>query len=215
MAIAIGNKSNDLRTLSGTSSFSFAHTQDTGTDRHLLVMIAYPSANTLTGVTYNSVAMTLVDSQTTSTTSDDWSIWELSNPTTGTNNVTLTFSAGVFDPVSSEAISFTGCSGAGVTGFTDTGGPPRSTSLTIAANSVIVCAGIAGAAGTAVTIAGSSRTIDWNNNIFNYHFGGVSALGLSAGATTCEVNSSASCAVLAVELQEAGGATPRRIFTVC
>jgi hypothetical protein len=199
MAIATGNKSNDLRTLSGTSSFSFAHTQDTGADRHLLVVIAYPSANTLTGVTYNSVAMTLVDSQTTSTTSDDWSIWELSNPTTGTNNVTLTFSAGVF----------------GVTGFTDTGGPPRSTSLTIAANSVIVCAGIAGAAGTAVTIAGSSRTIDWNNNIFNYHWGGVSATGLSAGATTCEVNSSASCAVFAVELQEAGGATPRRIFTVC
>jgi len=217
MALAIGNKTNSLKSGSGQSSDTVGHTQDTGANGYLMVMLAVSnSTSNPTGVTYNGVPMTQLSRFTTSVTTDDWSIWGLAAPATGANNLVVTYALPLYNPISIEIISFTGCGGAGVTGYTDTSGPPASVNLTVLANSVIVASGIAGSATSAsITINGSSRTIDWTNNIYNWCFGGVSALGLPAGSITCTASSTAQIAVHAVELKEFGAApASRRIFNV-
>ncbi len=214
MSLAIGNKTNNLTAGTGQTQITFSHNQDVGADGHLILMIAHPTANVLTGVKYNGTSMSLLSSFTTTSTGDYWSIWELDDPDTGSNNVELTFSAACWNPTSSQAVSFTGCSGTGAYGYTDTGGPPQTKAITVAENSVIMAGGISGAIGTDVTIDGSSRTIDYNNYIYNYHWGGVSALGLSAGSVTSSVDSSAGAAIHVVELQEASAPASRRVFLI-
>lgn len=214
MALVIGNKTNELTSNSGASSNTFSHTQDTGADGHLFIMCAIPSQYAVTGITYDGSAMTLVSSFITTTTSVYWTIWELDAPSTGANNVVASFGENIYAPVSYEAISFTGCSGAGVSGYTDTTSSPATTNLTISENSAIICTGLSGSnSGAGITIGGSSRTIDWSNNVYNWVFGGVSATGLSAGSTACSASANATIAVHAVEVKETVS-TARRIFLV-
>lgn len=142
----------------------------------------------------------------------------MASPSTGANNVVVSWSSGPFNPVNIEAISFTGSGGFGNSGFSDTSGPPNTTATcTVSANSVIVGQAAAGTVGTNVTIDSSSRTIDFNNNCNNFIFGGVSALGLTAGSKTSSFNASAQVAVQLIEIKEqtgGGGATSRNTQAV-
>jgi hypothetical protein len=210
MALTIGNKTNDLwSTPAGGTSRSFSHTQNTGGNGYLIVITATDSSTTgILTVTYGGQSMTNVDTRTTTVTNTKLQTWRLANPPTGVNNVVLTCDP-MFNRVGTEAISFTDCGGTGLFSFADVAGPPQSTNITISTNSVIIGIGTAGTAGTAVTIDGSSRTIDWNILLNNYFFGGLSANGLSAGSKTVQTNSSASCSAYAIEITESifGGPT--------
>jgi len=207
MALAIGTKTNNLTNAGAGLTVTFAHTQNTGADGYLFVVTGITSgADGITGVTYNGVSMTLVDTRLTTSTSISIKTWRLAAPATGANNVVVTFSSGPYNPLSTEAISFTGSAGEGNFGFADTAATPNANaSVTVSANSVIVGVGVAGTAGTNVTLDGSSRTIDWNNNANNYIFGGVSALGLTAGSKTSSLNALANAAVVLIEVKESGG----------
>lgn len=202
MALTVGNKTNDLNNPGAATTRTFSHTHNAGSDGYLFIVTGHSSAAfSITGITYNSVSMTNIDSRTTTSTGMVIKTWRLASPATGANNVVITFSTGPFNPISTECISFTGSSGEGNIGFTDTGGPPNTTSIGVSQNSVIIGVGIAGTAGTDVTIDGSSRTIDWNNNANNFVFGGTSA-SLSSGSRTTSVNSSATVAAYAIEVKE-------------
>ncbi len=213
MALAIGNKTNSTSNPGAATSVTFAHTQAAGSDGYLLVLTGISSTAAPTGVSYNGVAMTALDTRTSASTSMQMKAWGLASPATGANNVVVSWSTGPYNPVNIEAISFTGSGGFGNAGFSDTSGPPNTTATcAVSANSVIVGQAAAGTAGTNVTIDGSSRTIDFNNNCNNYIFGGVSALGLTAGTKTSSFNASAQVAVQLIEIKEAtggGGATSR------
>ena len=104
MAIAFDAVTKNSTIDTGTS-YSFSHTC-TGSNRLLVVSVNGNGTDTITGITYNSVAMTLVDKQATPT--DRWNYtFYLLNPDTGAHNVTVT-SSGAFTGSAATAHSYTG-----------------------------------------------------------------------------------------------------------
>lgn len=93
-------------TMSNTSSFS--HTC-TGTDRLLVVQIRTQisgGGDCVTGVTYNSVAMTRINTIRSETNNERGYLYQLVAPATGANTVTITTSGG--PSVVAGATSYTG-----------------------------------------------------------------------------------------------------------
>jgi len=205
MALTVGTKTNSTIAGGGATNMSFSHIQDVGSNPLLTVNIGHSIASpNVSGVSYNGTPMTRKYLHPTATTEINVEAWELANPDTGSNTVLVDFSGAQFNPVSTEAISFVGAEPTiGNELFIDTVGPPASGNITVSQNSMVVAVGVAGTVGTDITIDGSSRTIDWNDNINNYYFGGVSNSGLSAGSIDVSANSSASVALFAYEVKEA------------
>lgn len=89
------------------SSLTWSHTCS-GTNRLLVVGVTINdgTSESVTGVTYNGVAMTSAGSVALSANGDEVSLWYLVNPASGANNVVATFSA-TMDVVIGESISFT------------------------------------------------------------------------------------------------------------
>lgn len=104
MAIAYDDDSGGVA--GSASSLTFSHTC-TGSDLLLLVGVSLYNLNgaTISSVTYNSVAMTLVDTAVNS--SRRASLYRLVAPSTGANDVVITLSASEFDIVGGS-MSFTG-----------------------------------------------------------------------------------------------------------
>lgn len=91
-SIALDNF-DDTAAQSSPSSFTEAFTVS-GTNRLLLVTVSrFPSANTISSLTYNGDALTKLDTQIDA---DDQAveIWYLVNPDTGTNNIVGNLTAG-------------------------------------------------------------------------------------------------------------------------
>lgn len=215
MALTVGNKTNDnWATPAGGTSRSISHTHNAGARGYLFVITCHSNqvGQDITGITYNGVALTQIDTRLTSVSTMRWRTWRLANPSSGTNNLVISCEP-LYSPLSTEIISFTDCGGEGNIGFTDTQAGPTTVDISITNNSYIIGAGVAGTTGTNVTIDGSSRTIDWNNNVNNWHFGGVSAQ-LAFGTRTTSVNASASVAVLAVEVKESLGAATNTAIAI-
>lgn len=99
------------------SSHTFSHTC-TGSD--LILFVTATGANgDVTGITYNSVAMTKINSTVTDSAVLFTSLWYLVNPSTGANNVVIT---------TSTATGVVGSS-ASYTGVNQTGQPDASTTV--------------------------------------------------------------------------------------
>ena len=91
----------------GAGPFTWSHTC-AGSDRVLLVGISYyDSGDTVSAITYNSVAMTVVPSSTVSNGQYTVSFYRLIAPATGSNTVSITFTGNVFD-FKAGSVSFTG-----------------------------------------------------------------------------------------------------------
>lgn len=88
------------------TSLSWSHTVS-GTNRLLVVgPSGYDTSDTVTGVTYNSVAMTVVPSSSTSTGNHTVSQYGLIAPATGTNTVLVSVTGQMTD-IGAGAVSFT------------------------------------------------------------------------------------------------------------
>lgn len=88
------------------STYSWSHTC-TGSNRFLAVDVALLSAGqTVTGITYNGVALSLIGAKTTVTSFGRVECWGLANPSSGSNTIAVTFSGSIAS--SSEAVSYTG-----------------------------------------------------------------------------------------------------------
>lgn len=92
---------------SGVGPFTWAHTC-AGADRMLMVSVSHynPSA-TVTGITYNSIALTVVPSANVSNGDYHTTLWGLIAPATGSNTVSVSVSGNVYD-IGVAAISLTG-----------------------------------------------------------------------------------------------------------
>lgn len=89
-----------------SASYSWSHTC-TGTDRGLAVDVSLLSVpgTTVTGITYNGVALIKVGAQYTASAIGGVECWFLANPASGPNTIAVTLSASVIS--SSEAVSYT------------------------------------------------------------------------------------------------------------
>jgi len=168
----------------GGSPHSYSHTC-TGTDRILYVHIfLVGGARTISAISYNSVAMTLVDSRINAGADSTAFLYRLVNPDSGSNTVSITFSAtfGV-----SVATSYTGAKQSGGVFVSGTGIGNPTVTIDITPNSadnwiVMAC----GADDQAPTAANSSFLRQVGANVAITAFdtnGGVSAL-TTMGATS-------------------------------
>lgn len=118
MAIAFDAETGAF-TNSSSGTLTFSHTC-TGSNLALYVAVCTSGATTVTGITYNGVAMTLVDSYaaTGQGAVTDNCLYMLTGPATGSNNVVVTASASG-SLIYAQSSSYTGAA--------QTGQPPHQT----------------------------------------------------------------------------------------
>lgn len=110
MAIAFDNSNTSNSTSSATLTYSL--TVGTGANRFLIVGFSFNKLvlPSITGVTYNGVAMTASANNPKNPTGDVTvavALFYLANPASGANNVVITL-GGTADGISSQAASYTG-----------------------------------------------------------------------------------------------------------
>jgi hypothetical protein len=95
---------------SATSPYSWTHICGAGaTDLYVFVTDPQGTTNHITGVTYNSVAMTFLKYQVGGTAAaGGCTLWYLKNPATGSNSVQVTWTAPGTNKSTAGSISFTG-----------------------------------------------------------------------------------------------------------
>ena len=203
MALTIGNTTNSITT-PVISTVTFSHNNGGVHNNYLFLLVCTDLSATYSGVTYNGVSMTQIDTRTTTSTVERWAIYRLASPATGANNIVVTFGAAPFNPVSVFVVSMSECSGEGNIVFDDTAVSPNSTSITVSANSIILGAAVGGSnTGKAITLDGSSRTLEFTNSIYNYTYAAFSAAGLTAGSKTVSVSNNATVAGYYLEIKQA------------
>lgn len=187
MAITVGNKATNTTTPGSNSFLTFNHTQDTGSDGLIVVVIAMNSANNTTTVTYDGVAMTQRLKYNSSSLSQRYGFWELAAPSTGSNQVRVNFTGNVFNPVNTQVQSFTGATTGGLVGNNDVASSPHSrTRSGITADSVMVMMAVSTSnIGSGVlSVDGTNITKNTLNNN-RYQSVGTSTTPLAAGSVTC------------------------------
>ena len=129
------------------SSYSFSHTQNSGSDRLLVVIVHNPNGTNTSGVTYGGVSLTSKLNYNTSASGWRTRIWYLEDPAEGSNNVVVTFSGNQTNKCGMIAVSFTNADGIGVTGKNTSGGWAawETVTLTVEENSKILFGGLSSA----------------------------------------------------------------------
>nr|NIO08774.1 hypothetical protein [Deltaproteobacteria bacterium]NIS70884.1 hypothetical protein [Pseudomonadota bacterium] len=96
-------------TTEGGSTITIIDHQATGSDRLMLVGVSFnnDSYETITGITFNGVPLTLVG---TEANSDDArvEIWSLVNPDLGNHDVEITFNAALYRQAIAGVVTFSG-----------------------------------------------------------------------------------------------------------
>lgn len=140
------------------TSVTWSHTC-TGDNRILFVAVGVPTADTITGVTYNSVAMTLIDKKQMGADRFFY-LWYLVAPATGANNIVATSSNSQI--LRAASASYTGASQTGVPDASTTNNVEGTLSITtsvttVADNSWLVM--VARNSGAEDITAGASTTL--------------------------------------------------------
>lgn len=187
MALVLGNQTNSNLN-PGASTQTLAHNHGGGSDGLLLVTIAMSNTVSVTGMTYNGVAMTQVRQDTSATYSSRYATYRLTNPSTGSNNIVISFSGAQWSSTAIFAQSYSGCGGIGNTGYNDAASTPHSQSLTISAGSSIFAMGNSSSAQNfGYVIDGVTQTNVGNGfNINNQVEAAYSAVIATAGSKTVD-----------------------------
>lgn len=163
MAIAFDAASTANTGITPKATLTWSHTCS-GTNRLLIVSVSIGGTQTVSGITYSGVALTLVSGGTATNGSSHVEKWYLIGPATGANDVVVTFSTSA--NAVSGAISYSGASQTTPLGTaaSATGGTTVATVDVSSATSEIVedamCAFDALGAPTATV--GASQTERWN-----------------------------------------------------
>lgn len=216
MVLSVGNSTVTLPTPGGSNPFTTSHNNN---GDYLLVSLAFSNAATISGITYNGVAMTKIISEDVSVVTSWQYMYGLASPALSTNNIIITFSNTIFNPVSICAVSFLDCDGIGNTyepigGDPDMKASPHTESITVSENSMIYAQSISsGGAFSDITIAGSSRSFLVDNaNINNTTSSALSATELSAGSKDIVMTGGSQNSCLAVELLSAAPSNSGNFF---
>ena len=213
MALTLGNKTYSNPT-PGSTSYTIAHNHNTGDDGLLLACFVMSASTTFSGCTYNGTSMTNHLDFFSSSLSQRWAIYSLTSPSTGSNNVVVSFGGNQWNPISIALISWTGSSGVGNVGNNDEASTPHSRTLTVSQNSQIYAFGTSINAQTSGhQIDGSTRPNEFSHNTNRITRGGISLSGLSSGSIN--VTTTADFGYITnvrVEIKEAAAVASRRIF---
>lgn len=179
---------------SGSNTQSWSHTC---TGSNLLLWVTVRSDNSITGVTYNSVALTKVGE---TTVSEHNSLWYLIAPATGAHTVAVTLGTATFSQ--SAAASYTGVRQSGVPDASNTSSPgviapPLNISVTTVADNCWVVASGQDNSGSGIVGAGTATTarIFQNNSVILLDTNGVVT---PAGARTLQLTDTAGSAILSL-----------------
>lgn len=183
MTIALDNS---LAITSGTSPKTQSFTVAVNANRLLIVRISFPGDGSVTSITYNSVALTLVDTASSGTgaTNRKSAIYYLIAPATGTNDVVLTVATDAVMAV--EISSWYGVDQSTPLGTSAKTSATTGTSFSVAPGSavgdVVIDAGCIRTTSTPSATGG--QTVD-ENQVLNGNVRGVGGhLAGSAGTTT-------------------------------
>lgn len=186
MSLTIGNKTaSNLNPNAAT--WTVAHNGSVGSDGFLLVSVIMTDSVDFTGATYDGDAMTQIDSFNSATLGQRWITYGLLNPSTGNNNIIVSFTGSQTSSSSLFAVSFTNCGGAGNTGKNDVSATPHTETLTVSENSIIYATGASVQGFISITIDSSSRTLEFIHNTGKQASGALSATGLTAGSIDVEI----------------------------
>lgn len=158
MAIAFDAASTSSKSADGSTTFDVTHTC-TGSDRALCVaVVADSAADRVTGVTYNSVSMTLVDKN--QATGGRWNyFYYLNAPSTGANTIRVTTDATCYRELSASSyagVAQTGQPSVSAKSTSSSASSITGTLTTTSDNSWTVM-GINGKAGTITAGSGTTR----------------------------------------------------------
>lgn len=134
MAIAFDATSEAFdNALARPASLQWNHTC-TGSDRILFVAVEASITPSITGVTYNGVSMTLVDSNTTQPISvfDEYFLYVLANPASGTNQVSVQTTGTGNINCYGKAASYTGANSTGQPPHKNKGVATSGTTISVA-----------------------------------------------------------------------------------
>ena len=216
MAITVGNKTVVNQTPGGNQTTISNHTQNSGSDRLMVVLIGQNNGQNVNSVTWDGVTMTQIHTRDFTSISTRYTAYYLLNPTAGgTPNVVVNYSAAVWNPVVICVQSFTGASGIGNEGTNGLANSVHTQSLTISAGSVIMGAGISSYTISGITIDGTltqSPNFDFDGSVNGKRFTGEFSSPIStAGSKNISIDTGASSFTvgnLRFEVQEAGGTPP-------
>lgn len=186
MPLILGNQTNSNLNPNGTTqTLSHNHNNGGGNDL-LLVTIAMPNTVTVTGMTYNGVAMTQVRQDTSTTYNSRYASYYLVNPANGNNNIVISFSGSQWSNTAIFAQSFSNCNGIGNSGFSEAANTPHSQSLTISAGSrIFVMGNSSSAQNSGYIVDGLTQSNIGNGfNINNQIEAAYSAVIVTGGAKT-------------------------------
>jgi hypothetical protein len=186
MAITIGNKTDTNPTPNATSS-TISHNQNTGSNGFLYVEIAMSSTWTCTGVTYNGVAMTQLDTNNVAGSINVRHYrFYLANPATGANNLVVSYSGTYTTSIGIYAQSLTGCSGIAASDWTALANAPHADTMSVTAGSVLFGSGISLYTISTVNVAGVnyfSPNFTTNASVEGDRYTGQISGALSAGTS--------------------------------
>lgn len=189
MGLVKGNITANDTTAIGTSPNTATittHTQNTGADGLIVAVVFYTDTNTVTGVTWDGVAMTsqIAIAMDDTDANLKYSVWYLVAPATGNKNLIYTFSSGGGN-ATSLITSFTGAAQTSPLQSLNSvpSATPNSKTITISANSMLMA-------------IGTSR---WS-------FDGTAALtidGTAFGFGACDIDTSVSSAQVCAQTRNA------------
>lgn len=207
MALVEGNKTNVRNVPSGTS-YTFNHNHNVGADGSMVLIMTTRSAQ-VNSVTYGGQSMTKINQTYVSFFSKWWTVWELKNPPTGTNTVSVTLSTAIWDYISNMIYSFTGSAGVGNHAVNNTGVTNPQVNIVTSANSMLIGSGMSFNSAQTIYIATGTQPKDWNHNVGAYVTGGISPNLAIAGGKTVRLNTSWAAAVVrGIEVKEATAPPP-------
>jgi len=171
----------------GLASYTLAHTHDVGSGGGLLASFSFSNSVNVSGVTYGGVAMTQVQNSDISAVSQRFCSFFLSNPSTGNNNLVISFSGGsLWSPLSIAIYSFTACSGYGSSASNVTGSDPNEITLNCSQDSLIAVRAQAyqGMGSPGITIDGvdyNALVADFQHNTNSQAWGKLGTNSVSSG----------------------------------
>lgn len=204
----------------GTTGITHTYAFNNVAGDGMVVCVQFPNNLTVNSITYNGTTMT---QGVAVVTSSYWKsqIWYLASPTTGSNNVVVTFNSATNAYLISQATSFSGSNTSALTSATGTnaysGASPVTCSITTNFNNSIIVDSVLVNHNSGGITKDASQTLNATayNSTWTYNGGSSYYQQVTAGSKTMQWTyaSSDDAPICAIEIREAAAAGPTNVKT--
>tara|TARA_Y100001937_G_C7125552_1_gene334741 strand:- start:1113 stop:1775 length:663 start_codon:yes stop_codon:yes gene_type:complete len=204
----------------GANSHTIAHTQNTGSNRLLVVQLTMANTVNYSGVTYGGQALTQLHNTNRGGLSQRMAFFYLVDPPTGNNNCVISFTGSQWNPVSIHIRSFTDSGGVGNYVRSGASSTPNTKSITVSQDDSLIMITSCSTYSilTQQIPQGTNRNFVTHNTNKQVATGAISAnAGHSAGTVSLRATSSqVSLSLDRVEIKGlAGSGSSRRRIIIC